>query len=107
LGNGTYQGWLMTAPDGSVVAGAGLWLMEWPPGVRDLSKYRGYVFNVYTERAHRKKGFSHSLMQALLDACAAQGVHVVCLHASPEGKHGYEALGFTPTDEMRILLPQK
>lgn len=107
LRKGTYQGWLMTAADGSVMAGVGLWLLEWPPGVLDLAKYRGYVFNVYTERTHRKKGFSRRLMGALLEACVEHGVHVVSLHTSPEARSGYEALDFTPTQEMRIILPRK
>ena len=105
LRNGRYQGWLMTASDGTVVAGVGLWLMDWPTGVLDLAPFRGYVFNVYTERAHRKQGSSRRLMQALLDSCRAQGVNVVGLHASPEGRPIYTALGFKDTNEMRIVLP--
>jgi hypothetical protein len=28
---GDYRAWLVCAPDGAVAAGAGLWLMDWPP----------------------------------------------------------------------------
>lgn len=106
LANGLYQGWFMLAPDDSVVAGVGLWLIEWPTGALDLAKYRGYVFNVFTEREHRRQGHASRLMRALLEAAAAQGVHVVSLHASQDGRPVYEALGFTPVHEMRILLPR-
>ena len=105
LANGRYQGWFMVAADGVVLAGAGLWLMEWPPGGLTRSPYQGFVFNVFTERAHRKQGFSRRLMQALLDACAAQGVNVVRLHASSEGRPLYTALGFGDSHEMRLVLP--
>ncbi|MBS1936435.1 MAG: GNAT family N-acetyltransferase [Bacteroidetes bacterium] len=104
LGNGLYQGWLMVAPSGMVVSGVGLWLVEWPTGVLNMDRYRGYVFNVYTEPEHRRQGLARRLMQALLDASAAQGIHVVSLHASAEGRAVYETLGFAATNEMRILL---
>jgi len=104
LENGRYQGWLMMAADGTVVAGVGLWLIDWPSGVLDLARFRGYVFNVYTDRSHRRQGFSYRLMQVLLDACVAQGINVVGLHASAEGRPVYTALGFKETNEMRIVL---
>lgn len=107
LGNGRYQGWLMLAPDEMVVAGVGLWLMDWPTGVVDLAPFRGYVFNVWTEPEHRRQGLSRRLMQALLAACKAQGINRVGLHASTAGRPGYEALGFTPSNEMTITLHDK
>lgn len=105
MANGRYQGWFMAGADGTVLAGVGLWLMEWPPGGLGLAPYRGFVFNVFTERAHRKQGFSRRLMQALLDACTAQGLNVVGLHASPEGRPLYTAMGFEDSNEMRMVLP--
>lgn len=104
LGNGRYQGWLMLAPDDTIVAGVGLWLMDWPTGVVDLAPFRGYVFNVWTEPEHRRKGLSRRLMLALLAACKAQGINRVGLHASAAGRPGYEALGFVPSNEMTITL---
>ncbi len=103
--NRRYQGWLMETASGEVVAGVGLWLMEWPVGVVDLVPYRGYVFNVWTEPAHRRKGLSRQLMGMLLEACREQGIRRVCLHASDAGRKLYEVLGFTPNNEMMISLP--
>ena len=31
LKGGDYLAWLVLAPDGSIAAGTGLWLMDWPP----------------------------------------------------------------------------
>jgi GNAT superfamily N-acetyltransferase len=107
LQNGRYQGWLMVTASGMVVAGVGLWLMDWPTGVVDLAPFRGYVFNVWTDPEHRRKGLSRQLMQALLAACRTQGIHRVGLHASAAGRAGYEALGFTPSNEMTITLQDK
>lgn len=99
-----YQGWLMMDSRDEVVAGVGLWLMDWPTGVVDVALHRGYVFNVWTDPAHRRIGLSRRLMQALLDACKAQGINRVGLHASAAGQPLYEALGFTPSNEMMIVL---
>lgn len=104
LANGRYQGWFMETTSGKVVAGAGLWLMDWPSGVVDLAPFKGFVFNVWTEPAHRRQGLSTQLMQALLAWCRAHGIHRVGLHASDAGRPVYEALGFTPGNEMTITL---
>ncbi len=99
-----YLGWLAIAGDGSVAAGAGLWLMNWPPGLYTSEPWRGNILNVYTEPAHRRRGLARSLVETARDWCGAKGIHVVILHASDEGRPLYEALGFQPTNEMRVLL---
>ena len=38
--------------------------------------------------------------------CREQGYKTVSLHASEDGRHLYEALGFKPTNEMRLGLKQ-
>jgi len=97
-------GWLATTADGSVAAGAGLWLMDWPPHVIGTGLRRGNIINVYTEPAHRRRGLARQLLNAALDWCRTNGVDVIILHASKEGRHLYESVGFEPTNEMRLLL---
>jgi len=99
-----YLGWLATTADGSVAAGAGLWLMDWPPHVIGTGLRRGNIINVYTEPAHRRRGLARQLLNAALDWCRTNGVDVIILHASKEGRHLYESVGFEPTNEMRLLL---
>jgi len=107
LENGRYLGWLAVTSEGAVVAGVGLWLLDWPPGFFDTSPYRGYILNVYTEQAFRKRGLARQLVQVALDWCAEHEIQVVSLHSSNQGYSVYEAMGFTPTNEMRIVLPLK
>lgn len=104
LENGRYLGWLAATPDGVIVAGAGLWLLDWPAGILGIEPYRGYILNVYTEPTHRKRGLARSLVEAIMDHCRSQGMDVVGLHASEEGRSIYGSLGFKPTNEMRITL---
>ncbi len=102
-----YRGWFAVAPDGSIAAGAGLWLMNWPPGLYTSEPWRGNILNVFTEREHRRKGLARTLVTAARDWAGQHGIRVVILHSSDQGRPLYQALGFQPTSEMRILLTRE
>jgi ribosomal protein S18 acetylase RimI-like enzyme len=112
LESGEYLAWLSESADGAVVAGAGLWLMDWPPhllgahagGTPGGRQPRGNVLNVYTEPAFRGRGLARSLMLRLMEECRRRDVGAVVLHSSEQGRPLYESLGFAPTNEMRLLL---
>lgn len=103
MDRGEYLAWLAVAPDGSVVAGTGLWVMNWPPHMIG-SGPRGNILNVYTAVEYRRRGLAGELVKAALGWCRTSGVDVVVLHASPEGRHLYESMGFQATNEMRMNL---
>lgn len=102
--SGEYLAWLAVDSDGAIAAGLGLWLMDWPPHLVGPGARRGNILNVYTQPAHRRQGLARELMQTALRWARDNGIGCVVLHASPEGRALYEALGFAPTNEMRILL---
>ena len=102
--SGEYRAWLALAPDGSVTAGAALWLMNWPPMPFAVGSPRGNILNVYTSPAHRHRGLARHLMGVILDWCRANRVEIVILHSSDQGRALYESLGFERTREMRIEL---
>ena len=104
LKSGEYLGWLVENENKQIVAGAGMWLLPWAPTPSDQSTHRGYVFNVYTQPDYRRRGLARRLMNAILDYCRKQNIHVVSLHASDEGRGLYESLGFKPTNELRLRL---
>ena len=99
-----YRGWFAIAEDGSIAAGAGVWLMNWPPGLFTPEPWRGNILNVYTQPGHRRRGLARRLVITAKDWCGAKGIHVVILHSSNEGRPLYESLGFQPTNEMRVFL---
>src|SRR5689334_18985486 len=54
---GEYLAWF-AIEDGAVVAGLGLWLMDWPPHMVASGDRRGNILNVYTEPAYRRRGLA-------------------------------------------------
>lgn len=99
---GEYLGWLATDDQGTVVAGAGMWIIQWPPHPMDLSERRAYIMNVYTEPPYRLRGLARRLTRTILDWCRDHEIKTVTLHASKEGHALYESLGFRQTNEMRF-----
>ncbi|MBX7187663.1 MAG: GNAT family N-acetyltransferase [Vicinamibacteria bacterium] len=91
--------------EGEVIAGGGVWLRPLLPRPGALQgAVEAYVLNVYTEPKHRRNGVARAIMEAILDWCRERRVARVVLHASKEGRSLYEALGFEPSNEMRIRL---
>ena len=64
------------------------------------------IHTVYTEPAHRRRGYAHATVQALLDWLAGQGCGLVTLNASADGAPLHRALGFTTRERaMRLIRP--
>jgi GNAT superfamily N-acetyltransferase len=107
---GEYVGWL-AAPageQGTIIGGAGVQVRRSMPRALQYSDEHALsrgkeaiVINVFTERAWRKRGIAALLMDAVLDWAKSGDLDILVLHASPEGRHLYERLGFQQTNEMR------
>jgi ribosomal protein S18 acetylase RimI-like enzyme len=104
MNSGDYLAWLVSAPGGSIAAGTGLWLMDWPPHMVGQDTRRGNILNVYTHANFRRRGLARELITAALEWCRENQIDTIILHASASGRPLYEALGFTPTNEMRLRL---
>jgi len=66
LESGDYVGWLAVTESDFVVAGAGLWLMDWPAHMLGSSTPRGNNLNVHTEPPFRRRGLARWLIEAAL-----------------------------------------
>jgi GNAT superfamily N-acetyltransferase len=104
MNDAEYLAWIAVGPNGAIIAGLGLWLMDWPPHMIGPGARRGNILNVYTQPPFRRQGIARRLMGVALDWCRANGIRAVILHASDDGLRLYNELGFKPTNEMRILL---
>jgi GNAT superfamily N-acetyltransferase len=101
LEDGTYAGWLVEE-DGRLVAGAGLWEMEWPPHFMDAQPRRAYLLNFYVAPEMRRQGLARKLLAVAVDEAKARGIQVITLHASNFGKPVYEQYGFKMSNEMML-----
>ena len=99
LEDGSYVGWL-TSEDGRVVAGAGMWLMEFPPHWMHEEPVRAYLLNFYVDPEFRGQGLAHALLKTVIEETRRLGIKVVSLHASVFGKPLYERNGFELSNEM-------
>lgn len=105
--NNEYIGWLAIHANGEVAAGAGIWIMDWPPYLLPsdtMGAGRAFMYNVYTEEEHRGRGLARKVVTTALDWCRSNDVSMLSLHTSPMGKSLYESLGFETTNEMRLVL---
>jgi GNAT superfamily N-acetyltransferase len=95
---GEYLAWLCetdSAESVAVAAGAGITLLRWPPGPSPLRGERiAFVYNVYTEPPHRRRGLARRLMETVHAWCAENGVAAVALNAAPAAQHLYRTLGY-------------
>jgi GNAT superfamily N-acetyltransferase len=100
LEDGSYVGWLTSAEDGRVVAGAGMWLMDFPPHWMHEDSVRAYLLNFYVDPEFRGHGLAYGLLKTVVGETRRRGIKVVSLHASTFGKPLYERNGFEPSNEM-------
>jgi len=98
---GEYLAWVCeagparTTDDDGIVAGAGITLLKWPPGPSPLRSERiAFVYNVYTDPPHRRRGLARRLMETIHAWCAEHGVAAVALNAAPAARHLYESMGY-------------
>jgi GNAT superfamily N-acetyltransferase len=89
------------------VAGAGITLLKWPPGPSPLRSERvAFVYNVYTEPPHRRRGLARRLMETVHAWCAEHGVAAVALNAAPAARYLYDSMGYreAPSPMMWRIL---
>jgi ribosomal protein S18 acetylase RimI-like enzyme len=97
---GAFYGWLAVTPDGEAVGSGGAVIDRHPPGPNNLSGKSGYIMNISTVPAYRRRGLARRMMQTILAWLQNQGIEKITLHASGMGKPLYEQLGFVDSNEM-------
>ena len=103
LADGSFRGWLASISE-RIVGGGAVVISPWPSHPYDLQCRRATILNVYVYPEFRRRGIARRLMQTMIEWCAQQKFAVVHLHASQDGRHLYETLGFEPTNEMKLKI---
>jgi GNAT superfamily N-acetyltransferase len=101
LADNTYVG-ILLEEDGRVLAGGGIYYMDFPPHWSDPEPLRAYLLNFYTVPEARGRGYAKLVLEEALAECRTRGPRVITLHASRFGRPIYERYGFTPSTEMML-----
>jgi GNAT superfamily N-acetyltransferase len=99
-----YKGWVAEDAAGTVVAGGGFTIIPWPPGPRYLGDRLAFVYNVYVQPAHRRRGLAARIMAVMHEWCRREGITSLALNASAEGRPLYESLGYAVTASPMMFL---
>ena len=102
---GTYRAWLAATDGGDVAGGGGITILPWPPGPRYVGDRLAFVYNVYTEPAHRRRGIARLIMDTIHAWCRDEGITSMALNASRDGKRLYEAMGYAESPSPMMFLP--
>ena len=102
---GTYRAWLAEAAGGEVAGGGGITIIPWPPGPRYAGDRLAFVYNVYTEPAHRRRGLARLIMDTIHAWCRDEGITSMALNASRDGKPLYESMGYAESPSPMMFLP--
>ncbi len=103
MAEGSFRSWLASI-ENRTVAGGAIIISPWPAHPYDLECRRATILNVYTDRGYRRRGIARRLLETMIAWCKREGFARVDLHASEDGRHLYETLGFEPGNEMRLKL---
>lgn len=103
MADGSLHAWLACCRD-TPIAGGAIIISPWLAHPYDLECRRATILNVYTDREYRRQGIARRLMETMITWCREQGLARITLHASDDGRHLYESLGFEPSNEMRLKL---
>jgi GNAT superfamily N-acetyltransferase len=101
---GTYRAWLVETPDGRVVGGGGITVLPWPPSPRHAGDRLAFVYNVYTDAAHRRRGLARLVMDTIHAWCRNAGITSVALNASEDGLTLYEVMGYVESPNPMMML---
>lgn len=91
--------------DGNVVATGGMVVYQRMMRSKGAGVgLEGYILNVYTLPAYRRRGHAVRMMEAVLDCARERGIRLTLL-ATEDGRPMYEKLGFTHDDRTYRWWP--
>ena len=101
-----YRAWVVETAPGTIVGGGGITVWPWPPGPRHLGDRLAFVYNVYVDPSHRRRGVARLIMDTIHAWCREAGVSSVALNTSVDGRPLYEVMGYrdSPNPMMFFAL---
>jgi GNAT superfamily N-acetyltransferase len=99
-----FGAFVVDRPDGGLAAVAIGWINHHLVGTTNPGARVGYVANMCTDPAFRRRGYGRATLVTLLDWMRSNGIGTVDLHASPDGEHLYRAMGFAEPSYPALTL---
>jgi GNAT superfamily N-acetyltransferase len=91
-----------------IISTSGLVVWKIPLSFASLGKHgrRGYILNMFTLKAYRKKGIASVLMNKLVDEAKQLNLEYLHLHTTDDGIRIYKKLGFNEPEipELKLIL---
>ena len=101
----SFRAWLAEDAAGAVAAGGGITVLPWPPGPHYMGNRLAFVYNVYTEVAHRRRGLARLIMDVIHAWCRDNGIASMALNASRDGLPLYQSMGYVESRAPMMFLP--
>jgi GNAT superfamily N-acetyltransferase len=103
IADGSFAG--IVARDGSgIVATGGMIVYLRPANFNSANGKVGYILNMYTLAAYRRRGIGGEIMKRLIDIAKELSIDIVELHASADGETLYRKFGFHPHPVLNMVL---
>ena len=96
-----YLGWLLEH-EGSVVAGAGMIILESGPGWNNPNPLAARIANVFVEPDFRRQGFARKLVERCLEEARTRNITHLNLSSTDTARDLYESLGFTAAKNQMV-----
>lgn len=100
----TFAAFVVDKPDEGIAAVAVGWVNQHLIGTADRTGRVGYVANISTDPAFRRRGYSRATLTDLLTWFRSTGVSMIDLHATADGEHLYRSMGFTDPSHPALTL---
>lgn len=88
-----------------IVGGCAIAICKILPSPANVTGEFAYVFNMYVEKEHRRKGIASQLMTHIKEQCETMNIFRLYLHASDEGIQVYTKTGFVKSENFYEIRP--
>lgn len=98
---GVYLGWLLEVNQ-TVIAGAGLVILEWGPTWHNPNPLAARIVNVFVEPAFRRQGLARQLVNRCLEETETRNITHLHLNSTDMARGLYESFEFKAAENQMV-----
>ena len=96
-----YLGWLLEVEE-TVIAGAGLVILEWGPSFENPNSFAARIANVFVEPDFRRQGLARQLVMRCLEETQTRNITHLNLSSTDMARGLYESFGFVAAKNRMV-----